>query len=119
MLKHISVLGLLGAAALGFVALPASADTAVIQQSTQDIYIQGSGNAAVQIGDQGSRIERQGPAGRREATGVVQDIYQTGTIVGDDNAVYQESRQTNVIRERVQPNNTRGQGRGARVEVRK
>lgn len=120
MLKHISTLGLLGMAAVGLVAMPASADTAVVQQSTQDIYIQGDGNATVQTTRQTNRIERQGPAGRRVgATGIVQDTYQTGTVVGNDNAVYQESRQTNVIQERVRPNNTRSQGRGARIDVRK
>lgn len=121
MLKHISTLGLLGIAALGFVAMPANADTAVVQQGTQDIYIQGDGNAAVQSSQQINRIERRGPSGRRvESTGIVQDIYQGGTLVGDDNAVYQESSQVNVIQERVRPNN-RGQGRGygARIDVRK
>ncbi|MBD1872975.1 hypothetical protein H6F75_05735 [Nodosilinea sp. FACHB-131] len=122
MLKHISTLGLLGFAALGFVAMPASADTAVVQQGTQDIYIQGNGNATVQRSQQVNRVETRGPAGRQvESTGIVQDIYQTGTVVGDDNAAYQESNQVNVIRE-SRPDNRghgRGHGRGgARIDVR-
>jgi hypothetical protein len=121
MLKHISTLGLLGVAALGFVAMPASADTAVVQQGTQDIYIQGNGNAAVQTNQQINQIYRD-RAGRQqvESTGIVQDIYQGGTIAGDGNAVYQESSQINVIQERVRPsqsNNGRGHGRGGSVNV--
>jgi acetyl-CoA carboxylase carboxyltransferase component len=122
MLKHISTLGLLGFAALGFVAMPASADTAVVQQGTQDIYIQGDGNATVQTTRQVNRIERSGPAGRRtESSGVVQDMYQTGTIVGDDNAVYQESNQVNVIRERARTGarGNDGRGQGARIDIRR
>jgi hypothetical protein len=114
MLKHISVLGLLGFAALGFVAMPANADTAVVQQGTQDIYIQGDGNAAVQSSQQVNRIERRGQASRRDSTGIVQDMYQTGTVLGDGNAVYQESSQVNVIREQTRPQ-SRGRGRGARI----
>ncbi len=120
MLKHISTLGLLGFAALGFVAMPASADTAVVQQGTQDIYIQGDGNATVQRSQQVNRIETRG-SNSRQSTGIVQDIYQTGTVVGDDNAAYQESNQVNIIREQGRPDNRgRAQGRGgARIDIRK
>lgn len=121
MLKHISTLGLLGFAALGFVAMPASADTAVVQQGTQDIYIQGDGNATVQRSEQMNRVETRGRTGRQvESTGIVQDIYQTGTVVGDDNAAYQESSQVNIIRESRPENRGRGHGRGgARIDIRK
>ncbi|WP_035992885.1 hypothetical protein [Leptolyngbya sp. KIOST-1] len=119
MLKHISTLGLLGFAALGFVAMPASADTAVVQQGTQDIYIQGDGNATVQRSQQVNRIETRG-SNSRQSTGIVQDIYQTGTVVGDDNAAYQESNQVNIIRDSRPENRGRGHGRGgARIDIRK
>jgi hypothetical protein len=113
MLKHISTLGLLGVAALGFVAMPASADTAVVQQGTQDIYIQGDGNAAVQSSQQINRIYRDRAGRPTPSTGVVQDIYQGGTVVGEGNGVYQESSQVNVVQERVRPNQAnRGRGHG-------
>ncbi|HSM81548.1 MAG TPA: hypothetical protein VLS96_07675 [Nodosilinea sp.] len=112
MLKHISTLGLLGVAALGFVAMPASADTAVVQQGTQDIYIQGDGNAAVQSSQQVNRIYRDRAGRQVESTGIVQDIYQGGMVVGDDNGVYQESNQVNVIQERVRPRQSDHRGRG-------
>ncbi|WP_017296815.1 hypothetical protein [Nodosilinea nodulosa] len=120
MLKHISTLGLLGIAALGFMAMPASADTAVVQQGTQDLYIQGDGNAAVQSSQQINRVYRDRQSGRRvESTGVVQDIYQGGTVAGDDNAVYQESSQVNVIHDRVRPENRgHAHGRGAHINQR-
>lgn len=115
MLKHISTLGLLSVAAFGFAAMPATADTAVVQQGTQDIYIQGDGNGAVQRSQQYNEIRTDRPAGRTTGgnTGIVQDIYQGGTVVGDDNGVYQESNQVNIIQERVRSNNNdRGRGRG-------
>jgi hypothetical protein len=119
MLKHISILGLLGFAALGFVAMPASADTAVVQQGTQDIYIQGDGNAAVQSSQQINRVYRDRAGRQVDSTGIVQDIYQGGTVVGEGNGIYQESSQINVVQERVRPNHAnRGHGRGgARIDI--
>lgn len=120
MLKHISTLGLLSVAAFGFVAMPASADTAVVQQGTQDVYIQGDGNAAVQRSQQVNQIRRDRSGRVTENTGVVQDIYQGGTIVGDDNAAYQESNQVNIIQERVRPNNNgRGPSRSVNINQRR
>ncbi len=118
MLKHISTVGLLGFAALGLVAMPASADTAVVQQGTQDIYIQGDGNAAIQSSQQINRINRSTTpnARRTDSTGIVQDIYQGGTVAGSGNGVYQESSQVNVIQERVRPNNA-NRGRSVRVDI--
>jgi len=114
MLKQISVFGILGFAALGAMAMPVSADTAVVQQGTQDIYIEGEGNAAVQSSQQINRVYRERGARDRnsaESTGMVQDIYQGGTIFGEGNATYQESSQVNVIEERTRQGN-RGRRRG-------
>lgn len=108
MLKKISVLGLLGVAALGVVALPVKADTAVVQQGTQDLIIEGDGNGVVQSSQQTSRIRQE--RGARSSTGVVQDVYQGGTILGDDNAVYQESSQVNVLEERQRHQNRGNRG---------
>ena len=105
MLKHISILGLLGVATLGAVAMPAQADTAVVQQTTQDMYIDGNGNATVQRSQQINHIEHRGRARRSDSTGIVQDALQTGTVFGDGNAAYQENNQVNVIQERTRPNN--------------
>jgi hypothetical protein len=116
MLKRISVLGLLGFAALGAITMPANADTAVVQQGTQDIYIEGEGNAAVQSSQQVNRILRERGA-RVESTGVVQDSYQGGAVFGEGNATYQESSQINVIRERTRPQNRGNRGRGGRIYV--
>jgi hypothetical protein len=120
MLKRISVLGLLGFAALGAIAMPASADTAVVQQGTQDIYIEGDGNAAVQSSQQVNQILRERSARGRspvDSTGVVQDSYQGGAVIGEGNATYQESSQINVIRERTRPQNRGNRGRGGRIYV--
>lgn len=118
MLKNVSILGLLSAVTLGAAVLPASADTAVVQQGTQDIYIEGDDNTAIQRSQQINRIEvTRERAGRGSSnTGIVQDIYQGGTILGDDNAVLTESNQINVIEDRARPSQSRG--RGGRVEVR-
>jgi flagellar basal body rod protein FlgF len=118
MLKHISVLSLLGVVALGAVAVPAHADTAIVQQGTQDIYIQGDGNAAVQSSQQVNRMYRDRAGRQIESTGVVQDIYQGGTVVGEGNGVYQESSQVNVIQERVRPGHNNGHRPNRSVEIR-
>lgn len=115
MLSKISVLGALGVLAVGISALPVKADTAVVQQTTQDMIIDGSGNAAVQSSQQvnsiRTRVERRDGA----ATGVVQDVYQGGYVIGEDNAAIQENRQVNVIEER-RNNRARG-GRRSRITV--
>ncbi|MGF1566844.1 MAG: hypothetical protein ACFCVD_02015 [Nodosilinea sp.] len=95
-------------------AMPASADTAIVQQGTQDIYIQGDGNAAVQSSQQINRVYRDRAGSRVDSTGVVQDIYQGGTVAGEGNGVYQESSQINVIQERTRPSHN---GRGRSVHV--
>ena len=111
MLNKLSAIGLLSFAVIGGVALPAAADTAVVQQGTQDLYIQGDGNTAVQRSEQINRVQRSRVETRTNSTGVVQDIYQGATVVGDDNAAFQESSQINIIERGNRPQG-RGQGRG-------
>ena len=118
MLSKISVFGVLGMLVVGVSALPANADTAVVQQTTQDMIIDGNGNAAVQSSEQIQRIRVRGgrPGRATEATGVVQDVYQGGYVVGDDNAVIQENTQISDIEERR--GRARGRGRGRqRIEI--
>lgn len=119
MLKNLSILGLLSVATLGMVAMPASADTAVVQQSTQDILIEGDGNRTIQSTQQMNQIRRdRAGAARRDNSGVVQDVYQGGTVIGDDNRAYQENTQINVIQERNRPSQNNGRGRGHQPKYR-
>lgn len=117
MLKRAYALGLLSLTSLGMISLPAFADTAVIQRTTQDLYIEGQRNTAVQDSQQ-ININRQTNVRHRDANvGVVQDTYQGATVVGKDNAAYQGSTQININDERRGPDNKkphpgRGRGRG-------
>lgn len=96
MLSKISALGALGVLALGVSALPVKADTAVIQTTTQDMIVEGSGNEAVQSSEQVNSIRtRQGA--RHGDDGIVQDSYQVGDVYGNDNSAHQENTQVNVI----------------------
>ena len=90
MLSKISALGALGVLALGVSALPVKADTAVIQTTTQDMIVEGSGNEAVN-----SIRTRRGA--RHGDDGIVQDSYQVGDVYGNDNSAHQENTQVNVI----------------------
>lgn len=98
MLKKTFALGLLSFAALGFVSVPAQADTAVVQTSTQDTYIEGAYNGSGQMSDQINIHRSKGK--KRGSTGVVQDVYQRTTVLGNDNRAIQSGRQVNVIERR-------------------
>ncbi len=113
MFSKVSILGAFGLLAMGFSALPASADTAVVQQTTQDMYIQGSGNATIQSSQQVNSIRTRGRATDGAATGIVQDVYQGGTVIGDDNLAIQENSQVNVIERQ----DNRARGRRSRITV--
>lgn len=123
MLKRAYILGLLSFTSLGMISLPALADTAVIQRNTQDLYIEGQRNTAVQDSQQ-INIHRQTNVRHRGANvGVVQDTYQGATVVGKDNTAYQGSTQINIHEERRGPNNKkphpgRGHGRGVGISIR-
>ncbi|MDJ0703338.1 MAG: hypothetical protein QNJ46_08665 [Leptolyngbyaceae cyanobacterium MO_188.B28] len=107
MLKQTYTLGLLSLAALGLVSLPAQADTAVVQQSTQDLYIYGEGNSGTQVSEQINIHQRVNTHGRRSNTGIVQDVYQGATVVGEDNDAYQGNSQINVTEEVNRTHNRR------------
>jgi len=116
MLSKISVFGALGILAIGISALPVQADTAVVQQTTQDMIIDGNGNAAVQSSQQIQRIRTRTGVRSEGATGVVQDVYQGGYVLGDDNVVIQENTQVSDIEERR--SGARGRARGRqRIEI--
>ena len=99
MFKKTYTLALLGVAALGLVSLPAQADTAVVQQSTQELYIEGAGNEGAQVSEQLSIHHRVNAGRRRSSTGVVQDVYQGASVVGEDNEAYQVNSQINITEE--------------------
>ena len=99
MLKKTCTLGLLSIAALGLIPLPAQADTAVVQQSTQDLYIEGEDNSGTQMSEQINIHQRVNAGSRRSSTGVVQDVYQGASVIGEDNDAYQDNSQINVTDE--------------------
>ena len=111
MLKKTYTLGLLSIAALGMIALPAQADTAVVQQSTQDLYIDGEDNRGAQVSDQINMHRRVNSGDRRSSTGVVQDVYQGATVVGEGNDAYQGNSQINVTDDIIRPRH-RGRQQG-------
>ncbi|NCJ08156.1 hypothetical protein GS597_16905 [Synechococcales cyanobacterium C] len=96
MFKQMLTLGLLSGAALGFVALPAAADTAVIQSSQQDVIIDGRGNSSRQSTSQSSTYRSSGSG--RDSSAVVQDAVQFGEIYGVDNSSRQDTRQRSEVR---------------------
>ena len=111
MLKKTYTLALLGITALGLVSLPAQADTAVVQQSTQELYIEGAGNEGAQVSEQ-INIHHRVNSDRRSSTGVVQDVYQGASVVGEDNGAYQINSQINITEEVNHPRHSgRRQGR--------
>ena len=96
MLKKAWTLGLLSIAALGMFSMSANADTAVVQQSTQDLYIEGEDNVGVQSSEQINIHRHHGGRGGRTSTGIVQDSYQGASVIGEYNEAYQENSQINV-----------------------
>jgi hypothetical protein len=102
MLKRFCVAGVLSIVASGAFALAAKADTAVVQTGTQDLYVNGNGNTAVQDSTQVSAVKRTNVRGGD--TGIVQDNYQVGTVDGNRNRTYQGSSQVNATEETGQPN---------------
>lgn len=124
----------LGAVAIGMVAAPALANTAVEQVGTQSATINGDNNQVIQTINQ-VNITHPGLGrglsnnARRVSTSTsdsatVQDAYQGATINGSGNVVYQESTQINQeSRNNQRPNqarpdrgrqddDNRGRGRG-------
>ncbi|NET37315.1 MAG: hypothetical protein F6K19_35710, partial [Cyanothece sp. SIO1E1] len=93
------------------------ADTAVVQSSTQDLLIEGSGNDAAQVSEQINRSRRVNARGRRGgSTGIVQDSFQGATVVGEDNAAFQRSSQVNVTEEVNRPRRRNRSRRPIRIK---
>ena len=102
MLSKISALGALGVLALGVAALPVQADTATVQESTQQTIITGDNNDIDQHVRQESRIRTRvnSSSSSGSSIGTVQDGRQITDVFGDDNEVDQDTDQYNVIQER-------------------
>ncbi|MCG8362153.1 MAG: hypothetical protein MJA27_02325 [Pseudanabaenales cyanobacterium] len=111
MLKRTYTLGLLSIAALGMISLPAQADTAVVQQSTQDLYIYGEGNSGAQVSEQINIHRRVNSGSRQSNTGVVHDVYQGASVIGEENNAYQGNSQINITEETTRPRH-RGRQQG-------
>ncbi|NET37318.1 MAG: hypothetical protein F6K19_35725 [Cyanothece sp. SIO1E1] len=99
MLKQVYTLGLLSIAALGVTALPAQADTAVIQSTTQETYIEGVYNGSAQVNEQINLNRSVNVRGRNGSTGIVQDTYQGTVVIGEDNTAVQSGSQINITEE--------------------
>lgn len=106
MFKQTLVLSLLSIATVGGVSLPAMADDAVVQTSTQSTYVEGRNNESYQFNEQRNSISRtrarrdtlDSESGRN--TGVIQDSFQDSVVLGEGNRSYQEGRQVNEMKTR-------------------
>jgi hypothetical protein len=98
MLKKTVATSLMGIALWSLMSLPAGADTAVIQTTTQDTYVEGENNRSTQLSEQVNVTRSTGRTGR-SSTGIVQDVYQGSTVLGEDNDAYQRNSQVNVTEE--------------------
>ena len=98
------ILSLLAISTLGFVALPARADDAVIQDSIQESINTGKGNTSIQNSYQESQIYRRNRRGGRNLeeidTGVVQTNDQYCDQAGRNNLCVQNTDQRSRIRYR-------------------
>ena len=84
---------MLAFSAIGLVVSPSEvkADTANIQESIQESYIEGDGNRTIQ--DTRQRIDQR--RGRRGSVGNVQTSDQYSDVYGNDNVTREKVRQTN------------------------
>lgn len=108
MLTRIGVLGVLGTAMLGAVPLPTWANTATVQNASQQATITGDHNQVIQVINQ-VNINQPGQGNLKRAlntVGTVQDAAQAATVNGQANQAIQMTTQIN---QRAQGN---GQGRG-------
>jgi hypothetical protein len=109
MLKKVCTLSCLSFAALGLISLPAQADTAVIQSTTNEAYVGGTNNRASQVSEQYNRIGTRGKKDNPNDTGIIQEAYQGVQVDGEGNQVEQRSQQRNIIQN--QPGKNRRQMR--------
>lgn len=116
MLKKFFAFGVLGAATFGLLALPAQADTAVIQESDNYTIIDGTNNSVQQSASQESRTRTTSSLRHksRSNNAVIQESVGTAEVYGRGNEVYQEQTQTSVIEEVEEQRSRRGRGRGRR-----
>ncbi|NET37319.1 MAG: hypothetical protein F6K19_35730 [Cyanothece sp. SIO1E1] len=118
MLKKTGTLSLLSAVVLGVISLPAQADNATVQNSTQQATISGDNNQVIQVINQvninrrgrGSGRRWRGRGARRQNTAVVQDALQNAVVDGNGNTVIQETNQINVRRGRRRRGNNQARG---------
>ena len=96
--------GLLTLTALGVISLPASADDAKIQTSTQVTTQHGEGNTSFQRSSQEIRHRSNG---KTRNSGHVQDVYHDVYQDGVDNYSHQESSQQIEIRRHNRGRKTR------------
>jgi hypothetical protein len=97
MLKQSFALGIVGIVTL-VTAAPVKADTATVQTTTQETYINGEYNSSTQMSDQTS-MQRRGGSSDDSSTGIVQDTYQGSSVSGYGNDADQRSSQVNVMDE--------------------
>lgn len=112
MLRKTVMLSLLSSPLLGVISLPAQADNATVQTSTQQVVINGNNNQVIQVINQTNIIDHPGRGNRRRNGGgnrnnraTVQDAYQGASVNGGDNRIIQQSNQETVER------GLRGRGR--------
>jgi hypothetical protein len=89
-------LGLVTVATLGGTALAAFADTASVQTNTQDVYIEGVRNRALQDNQQSNRLRTRNYGASDGDQGIVQDSLQRTEIYGRSNQSEQRSTQANI-----------------------
>ena len=100
MLRKTGMFSLLSATLLGVVSLPAQANNATVQTSTQQAVINGNNNQVIQVINQTNVNNHSGRGnqrrnGERNNRATVQDAYQGASVHGSNNRVRQESNQVN------------------------
>ncbi|MCG8363356.1 MAG: hypothetical protein MJA27_08505 [Pseudanabaenales cyanobacterium] len=100
MLRKTGMFSLLSATLLGIVSLPAQANNATVQTSTQQAVINGNNNQVIQVINQTNVINHSGRGNQRRNDernnrATVQDAYQGVSVHGSNNRVRQESNQVN------------------------
>lgn len=98
MLRNTGIISLVGATVFGLAPIPAQADEAVVQTSTQEAVISGDNNRVTQVTNQ-INISHPGRGKLHKGNrAVVQDAYQGASVSGRGNNVFQRSRQRNSSR---------------------
>jgi len=104
----ISILGVLSTALLGVAPLPTWANTATVQNASQQATVTGDNNQVIQVINQ-VNVNHPGQGNLKRAlnnTGTVQDAAQGATVNGQDNQAIQTTTQVN----QRAPGNAQGRG---------